>query len=120
MRILMRYILLIIGYVYSAFFFIIQPLSPIIDYNIYCYLNKLQFIVNLLTAAAWISLMLSLNIKKIRKYVSLAFFLSYATMWLDFIVNHAEHDPIGLILLFHILGFVPLYIAYKLERPMKE
>ena len=111
---LIRYFLLLVGYVYGTLLFIIHPLSPIIDYDEYGYLTKLQFIVNSSTAISWISLMFVINIKKLKKFINLSFVLSYATMWFYFIVNHVEHNLI--IVLFHLLGFAPLYIAYKLAQ----
>jgi len=112
---IIRFIFLLIGFIYSCLFFIINPLCYVFEANTIAHFRIDKFLLNLVIFTTWIVMLFAVLRKNNSKYIRYVLIVSYFSMWLDIFLNHKYIDLFGIIILYHLLAFLPIYVYHKLR-----
>jgi len=119
MRILFYYIFLLLGFIYSFGLMIIYPIGPIIEPTKDYEPGALEACINLFTVAFWLFLLLTFFLKKLYHFTNFLLVFCYIFIWLYYMYGKTSvsDDSLSLvILLTHLLCFLPLWTAKLLRR----
>jgi hypothetical protein len=98
---------------------VVYPLTPVIEPTWGYEPTFFEASVNLIAAISWLFLILTFVFRtKLRKYTYTSLFLCYVSLWTYFLIGDkscSDYDMPFVILLTHLLCFLPLFSAHLLS-----